>query len=146
MMEPIIDTMIVCTCTALVILITGVWQTTSDNGVTLTANAFESAMPGFGSYVLIICVVFFSTSTIFTYSYYGTKCLGFLVGAKWQHLYNYFYVGCIIAASVASLDAAVSLIDGMFAMMAIPTMVSTLLLSPKVMASLQDYRKRQKLK
>ena len=82
----------------------------------------------------------------FTYSYYGTKCLGFLVGAKWQHLYNYFYVGCIIAASVASLDAAVSLIDGMFAMMAIPTMVSTLLLSPKVMASLQDYRKRQKLK
>ena len=146
MMEPIIDTMIVCTCTALVILITGVWQTTSDNGVTLTANAFESAMPGFGSYVLIICVVFFSTSTIFTYSYYGTKCLGFLVGAEWQHLYNYFYVGCIIAASVASLDAAVSLIDGMFAMMAIPTMISTLILSPKVMASLQDYRKRQKLK
>ncbi len=82
MMEPVIDTMIVCTCTALVILMTGVWQTTSDNGVTLTANAFESAMPGFGSYILIICVVFFSTSTIFTYSYYGTKCLGFLIGAE----------------------------------------------------------------
>ena len=142
MMEPVIDTMIVCTCTALVILMTGVWQTTSDNGVTLTANAFESAMPGFGSYILIICVVFFSTSTIFTYSYYGTKCLGFLIGAERQHLYNYFYVGCIIVASVASLDAAISLIDGMFAMMAIPTMVSTLLLSPRVMAALRDYRQR----
>ncbi len=142
MMEPVIDTMIVCTCTALVILMTGVWQTTSDNGVTLTANAFESAMPGFGSYILIICVVFFSTSTIFTYSYYGTKCLGFLIGAERQYLYNYFYVGCIIIASVTSLNAAISLIDGMFAMMAIPTMVSTLLLSPKVMAALRDYRQR----
>ncbi len=142
MMEPAIDTMIVCTCTALVILMTGVWQTTSDNGVTLTANAFESAMPGFGSYILIVCVLFFSTSTIFTYSYYGTKCLGFLIGARWQFLYNYFYVGCVIAASVASLDAAVSLIDGTFALMAIPTMISALLLAPRVMAAMRDYRRR----
>ena len=145
MLEPVIDTMIVCTCTALVIMMTGVWQTTSDNGVTLTANAFESAMPGFGSYMLIVCVLFFSTSTIFTYSYYGTKCLGFLVGARWQFLYNYFYVGCIIAASVASLDTAISMIDGTFALMAIPTMLSALLLSPKVMAAMRDYRKRFQL-
>ncbi len=142
MLEPVIDTMIVCTCTALVIMMTGVWQTTSDNGVTLTANAFESAMPGFGSYMLIVCVLFFSTSTIFTYSYYGTKCLGFLIGARWQFLYNYFYVGCIIVASVASLDTAISMIDGTFALMAIPTMLSALLLSPRVMAAMRDYRKR----
>ncbi len=145
MLEPVIDTMIVCTCTALVILMTGVWQTTTDNGVTLTSNAFESAMPGFGSYMLIICVVFFSASTIFTYSYYGTKCLGFLIGARYQFLYNYFYVGCVIAASVASLDAAVSLIDGVFALMAIPTMLSALILSPRVMAALRDYRQRHQL-
>ncbi len=145
MLEPVIDTMIVCTCTALVILMTGVWQTTSDNGVTLTANAFESAMPGFGSYMLIICVIFFSTSTIFTYSYYGTKCLGFLIGARRQFLYNYFYVGCIIVASVASLDAAVGMIDGAFALMAIPTMLSALLLAPRVMAAMRDYRQRLRL-
>ena len=145
MLEPVIDTMIVCTCTALVIMMTGVWQTTSDNGVTLTANAFESAMPGFGSYMLIVCVLFFSTSTIFTYSYYGTKCLGFLIGARWQFLYNYFYVGCIIAASVSSLDAAISMIDGTFALMAIPTMLSALLLSPRVMAAMRDYRQRFQL-
>ena len=145
MLEPVIDTMIVCTCTALVIMMTGVWQTTSDNGVTLTANAFESAMPGFGSYMLIVCVLFFSTSTIFTYSYYGTKCLGFLIGARWQFLYNFFYVGCIIAASVASLDTAISMIDGTFALMAIPTMLSALLLSPKVMAAMRDYRRRHQL-
>ena len=145
MLEPVIDTMIVCTCTALVILMTGVWQTTTDNGVTLTSNAFESAMPGFGSYMLIICVVFFSASTIFTYSYYGTKCLGFLIGARYQFLYNYFYVGCVILASVSSLDAAISLIDGTFALMAIPTMISALVLSPKVMAALRDYRQRHQL-
>ncbi|MBT5873626.1 MAG: alanine:cation symporter family protein [Candidatus Latescibacteria bacterium] len=139
MMEPVIDTLIVCTCTALVILMTGVWQTSSDSGVTLTATAFESAMPGFGSYLLIICVIFFSTSTIFTYSYYGTKCLGFLIGAERQGLYNVFYVACIIVASVVSLDSAVALIDGMYALMAIPTMVSTLLLAPRVMRSLRDY-------
>ena len=99
-------------------------------------------MPGFGSYMLVICVFFFSTSTIFTYSYYGTKCLGYLIGAKRKYLYNYFYVGCLILASIASLDAAVSMIDGMFAMMAIPTMGSALILSPRVMAALRDYRAR----
>jgi len=113
--------------------------------VTLTANAFESAMPGFGSYLLIICVVFFSASTIFTYSYYGTKCLGFLIGADRQGIYNIFYVGCIIVAAVTSLDAAVALIDGMFALMAIPTMVSTLLLAPRVMRALHDYIARCQL-
>lgn len=140
--EPIVDTLIVCTCTALVILMTGVWQTTSDNGVTLTANAFESAMPGFGTIMLIVCVICFSTSTIFTYSYYGTKCMGFLIGAERQHLYNYAYVGIIVAAAVASLDAAVSLIDGTFALMAIPTMVSTLLLAPRVTRAMREYTGR----
>ena len=139
MMEPVIDTMIVCTCTALVILMTGVWQTTADDGVTLTVTAFESAMPGFGTYILMTCIFFFSTSTIFTYSYYGSKCLGFLIGAERQYMYNYFYVGCMVIAAVSSLDVAVSLVDGMFALMAIPTMVSTLVLSPRVMRSLRDY-------
>ncbi len=144
MIGPFIDTIIVCTCTALIILITGVWQDTSADGVTLTANAFSKGMPGIGAYVLIICVVFFSTSTMFSYSYYGTKCLGFLIGAERQHLYNYFYVALIVVAAIASLDAAVSLIDGSYALMAIPTMVSALLLSPKVMAAAKDYFARHK--
>ncbi len=139
MMGPFIDTIIVCTCTALVILMTGVWQTSADNGVTLTANAFETAIPGFGAYILFICVFFFSTSTMFSYSYYGTKCLGYLIGAERQHWYNYFYVTLIVAGAVVSLDAAISLIDGMYALMAIPTMTSTLLLAPRVMEAARDY-------
>jgi AGCS family alanine or glycine:cation symporter len=142
MLGPFVDTIIVCTCTAMVILITDVWQTSASDGVTLTATAFETAMPGFGSIMLIICVLFFSLSTMFSYSYYGTKCLGYLIGAERQHLYNYFYVALTIVAAVVSLTAVVNLIDGIYALMAIPTMTSALLLSPKVMAAAKDYFQR----
>ncbi len=139
MLGPIIDTIIVCTATAMIIMISGVWQSSDASGITLTVEAFNTTMPGFGVYALMICVLFFSTSTIFTMAYYGTKCFGFVFGAKHQYLYNYFYLSMIILGAVASLDAVIGLIDGMYAMMAIPTMVSALLLAPKVMAQAKIY-------
>ena len=139
MLGPAIDTLIVCTITALIILTSGVWQTTEANGITLTVMAFNKAMPGIGPYLLTLCVLCFSTSTMFAYSYYGAKCMGFLIGAERQHIYNYFYVALMVVAAVVSLDAAISLIDGAFALMAIPTMISTLLLSPKVMQATRTY-------
>ena len=144
MLGPFIDTIIVCTTTALMILVTGVWQTTADNGVTLTARAFQQAIPGVGIYILFAAVLFFSLSTMFSYSYYGTKCLGFLLGARRQHWYTYFYVLLIVVASVVSLNVVVNLIDGMYALMAIPTMTATLLLSPRVMRAARDYFSRLK--
>jgi len=81
MLGPVVDTLIVCTLTALAILVTGVWETTSDNGVTLTAAAFKDAIPGFGHYLLMVCIFIFSISSLFSYAYYGTKCLSFLAGA-----------------------------------------------------------------
>lgn len=142
MLGPAIDTIITCTMTALAILVTGVWKSTEANGVTLTLNAFDQALPEFGTYLLVICVVFFAISSMLTYSYYGTKCLGYLIGADKQHWYNYFYVGSIIFGSVASIGAVIDLIDGMFALMAIPTMVSTILLAPKVKEAATSYFKR----
>ena len=139
MMGPVIDTMIVCTCTALVILMTGVWQTTADNGVTLTASAFEAAMPGYGAYLLTVCVFFFAVTTLLTYSYYGAKCLGFLIGARYANYYNAAYVVFIVVASVASDDAVISFADGLFALMAIPTMTSALRLAPRVMNAFRRY-------
>lgn len=139
MLGPAIDTIITCTMTALAILVTGVWKSTEANGVTLTLNAFNEALPAAGTYLLVICVLFFSISSMLTYSYYGTKCLGFLIGAERQHWYNYFYVGSIIFGSVASIGAVIDLIDGMFALMAIPTMVSGLILAPRVMEAARDY-------
>ena len=139
MLGPAIDTLIVCTITALIILTSGVWQSSEANGITLTVMAFNKAMPGIGPYLLTLCVICFSTSTMFAYSYYGAKCMGFLIGAERQHIYNYFYVALMVVAAVVSLDAAISLIDGAFALMAIPTMISTLLLSPKVMQATRTY-------
>jgi len=142
MLGPAIDTIITCTMTALAILVTGVWKSTEANGVTLTLNAFDQALPEFGTYLLVICVVFFAISSMLTYSYYGTKCLGYLIGADKQHWYNYFYVASIIFGSVASIGAVIDLIDGMFALMAIPTMVSTILLAPKVKEAATSYFSR----
>ena len=81
MLGPFIDTIIVCTLTALAILVTGVWQTSDTNGVSLTATAFGNAMPVVGKYLLMICVAIFSISSLFSYSYYGTKSLSFLASS-----------------------------------------------------------------
>lgn len=143
MLEPAIDTLLVCTMTALAILMTGVWLTSDADGITLTAMAFSQGIPGIGNSVLIVCVVIFSITTMFTYNYYGAKCFGFLFGAEKKHYYNYFYLFAVVFGSVASIDAVVSLLDGMFAMMAIPTMVGTLILAPKVMQVTRDYFKRK---
>jgi AGCS family alanine or glycine:cation symporter len=144
MLGPLIDTLVVCTLTGVAIIVTGSWNDSQTNGVSVTAAAFDDAMPGFGSYILVLCVMIFAFTTLFSYSYYGTKCLGFLIGAKYKYYYNYFYVFSIILGATASITAVISLIDGMFAMMAIPTMTSALLLSPKVMAAAKDYFKRMR--
>ena len=138
MLGPVIDTLVVCTCTALAILVTGVWHGDED-GVTLTAQAFETVFPGAGAYFLTVMVIFFSVSTIITYWYYGSKCLGFLIGAEHQYHYIWIYVVLIVVAAVSSLEMVIGLIDGMFALMAIPTMTATLLLAKKVNVETRRY-------
>ena len=142
MLGPSIDTLVVCTLTALAILITNVWQTSDADGVTLTANAFESAFPGFGSYILLLCIVFFASTSLFSYSWYGSRCFAFIAGEDYKHYYNYIYVATIVFGAVASLTTIFSLIDGAFAIMAIPTMISSLILAPKVIAAAKDYFQR----
>jgi AGCS family alanine or glycine:cation symporter len=144
MLGPAIDTLIVCTLTALAILVTGVWQSTDANGVSLTASAFGDAMPGIGKYLLLICIAIFSVSSLFTYSYYGTKCMSFLLGADKKHYYNYFYILSIIVGATTSLSMMINLIDGVFALMAIPTMTATIILAPKVVKEFKAYSKRLK--
>ncbi|MCG8322728.1 MAG: alanine:cation symporter family protein [Cytophagales bacterium] len=139
MLGPFIDTIVVCTLTALSILITGSWQDSESNGVTVTVNAFNKAIPGIGIYILVLCVTIFATTSLFSYSYYGTKCLSFIVGAKYKKLYNYFYVGTIVFGATASLAAIISLIDASYALMSIPTMISAILLSPNVKKEAKKY-------
>jgi len=142
MLGPAIDTLVVCTLTALAILVTGVWQTTDANGVSLTASAFGNAMPGFGKYLLLICIAVFSISSLFSYSYYGSKCLSFLIGADKKHYYNYMYIVSILLGATTSLSMMINLIDGFFALMAFPTMFTTLMLAPRVVKEIKAYKLR----
>jgi len=145
MLGPAIDTLFVCTLTALAILVTGVWDdqntiTTTLEGVTLTANAFSDSMPGLGNYLLLACVIIFSLSSMFTYSYYGTKCLSYLIGEKNKKYYNYIYIFSIMIAAIASVEIMINIIDIFFALMIIPTMLATIILAPKVVEALKKYK------
>ena len=138
MLGPFIDTLLVCTMTALAILVTGAWQSEAD-GVTLTATAFESTFSVAGNYILLACVFIFSISSLFSYSYYGTKCLSFLAGDHNKKKYNYIYIISIMLGATTSLSMMINLIDTFFALMAIPTMIATLILAPKVLQKLKTY-------
>jgi AGCS family alanine or glycine:cation symporter len=144
MLGPFIDTIVVCTLTALVIMLTDVWQTTEKDGVLLTLSAFQIALPGLGKYLLMAAVLIFALSTMFTYSYYGHKCFNYLFGADKANYYNYFYLGTIVAGAVSSLGVVMSFVDAMYAVMAFPTMISTIYLAPKVRAATKDYFRRMK--
>lgn len=143
MLEPAIDTLLVCSMTAFALLMTGVWTDASVDGITMTARGFEAGIPVAGRWLLLASVLIFSTTTMFTYSYYGSKCLNFLMGANNRHYYNYFYIFTLFAGSVISIDMVINLIDGSFALMAIPTMTASLLMAPRVMAATRDYFRRK---
>lgn len=140
MVGPIVDTLIVCTCTALVILLTGVWQHGEGiEGVSLTAEAFSHVFGHWGPLLLLVLVIPLAFSTIVTYWYYGVKCFNFLFGPRWQWLYTTAYIVLIVLGAVASLNIVNNIIIGMYAVMAVPTMTSTLLLSGKVNRAAHDY-------
>ncbi|MDA3833578.1 MAG: alanine/glycine:cation symporter family protein [Spirochaetales bacterium] len=142
MLGPIIDTIIVCTMTALALIITGVWQNSDADGITMTANAFETAIPGIGSILLTICVSIFALSTMLAFPYYGTKCFSFVFGAKYSFIYKWMYIIVIPLGAAATLGFTVGIFDGAYALMAFPTMISAIWLSPKVIRASKDYFRR----
>jgi AGCS family alanine or glycine:cation symporter len=139
MLGPFIDTILVCSITAFAILVSGVWSDPSLNGVTMTAKAFSQELGIVGDIILFFAVFSFSITTMFGQSYYGAKCTGFLFGSRWKSNYNWFYVLSTILGATVSISIVINLIDGMYAIMAIPTMVSTILLAPKVMKETRRY-------
>ncbi|MDE0536096.1 alanine/glycine:cation symporter family protein [Tenacibaculum sp. L6] len=145
MLGPAIDTLLVCSLTALAILASGVWKGFEGNGISMTLAAFDAVLPhNIGSVILTICVLIFAFSTLFTYSFYGFSCLSFLTNTKIGKSYNYIYIITIVIASIIKLDFVINLIDSAYALMAIPTVLSTLILAPKVKREAAKYF--QKLK
>ena len=133
MLGPIIDTLIICTCTALVILASGMWQNVEGvKGVELTMQVFGQELGLIGQILLAIQILFLAASTMFTYWYYGEKCFGFLLGENQRKYYKWFYLAMIVIGCMVTLDVVFNFMIGMYGVMAIPTMISAFLLAPKV--------------
>ena len=139
MIAPSIDSGLICTLTALGILINGNYNLPEMKGIAIALHSFEASIPGIGHYLLMIVVFIFAFSTMFSYSYYGVKCTNFLFGAKRAHYYNYFFLLMLIVGAMMPLNAVIGLIDSAYALMAIPTMFTLILLSPKVKLEMKKY-------
>lgn len=145
MLGPVFDTLLVCTATAVVILLAGNGQSDSQ-GVTLTAQAFTILLGPTGSLIVLMSILCFAGTTILTYSFYGTQCSSFIFGSSSKQYYQVVYIAFIVVASIISLDTAVNIIDTSFALMAIPTMVSAIWLAPKVSAAAELYWQKLRAK
>lgn len=135
---PLLDTVLVCSITGIIILISQAHLDTSLNGIVLTLSAFEKLFFGVGDIVLLVMVLVFGISTLLTYAYYGVKCLDFLTQKKWGFIYNYIYLISIVFCAVAKVDFVIGLIDLSFALMCIPNMIALLYLSPRVVALIKN--------
>lgn len=126
---PILDTILVCTITGLIIIISGAYLKSDLNGILLSLEAFRILFFGFGDYLLIIMISVFGISTLFTYSYYGVKCYGFLTSPKNGKYYNLIYIAAIVISSILTVEIVIGLIDIAFALMAIPNMIAIIYLA-----------------
>jgi AGCS family alanine or glycine:cation symporter len=139
MWGPVIDTLLMCTLTGLVLMVTNVWQSGEENGVLLTTQAFEQALPGVGPYLLLAGVLCLSFSSMLGFSYYVVKCGCFLFGQKARLPVLGFYLLTIIVSSVATMAEIINFLDIAFGLMAIPTILSSLLLAPRVNREAKQY-------
>jgi len=143
MVEPFVDTVVVCSLTATAILVTGVWEPGAPlQGIALTAKAFEVGLGVWGPPILTLVALLFGLSTMFGYSYYGRKCFAFLAGAERARYYDYFYLATLFVGSVWTARMVVNLVDTAFALMALPNMLAVLWLSPRVMRAARKYFER----
>ncbi len=138
MMGTFIDTLIICTMTGLAIICSGVWSN-GLSGAALSSAAFESALPGVGHYLLTTALVVFAFTTILGWSYYGERCWEFLFGARAILPYRLIWVAVVPLGAMTQLDTVWLLADTLNGLMALPNLVSLLVLSPVVIKLTQDH-------
>ncbi len=141
LLEPFIDTVVVCTMTALVLVFTGY----ADNpdgltGSALTNAAFTSVFPWF-DWILMIAIIVFAYATMISWSYYGMKSWSYLLGEKWyiKQSFNLLFVICTVIGTVSSLGAVVDFSDMMILGMAFPNLIGLFMLQSEVKADMKTY-------
>jgi AGCS family alanine or glycine:cation symporter len=131
MMGTFLDTIVICTITGLAIVISGAW-TTGAGGAALTQLAFDSAMPGFGNAYVAIVLTVFALTTIFGWAYYGERCWQYLLGKRIIVPYRILWTIAVLIGATIQMDIAWLVADILNALMAIPNLVSLLVLAPLV--------------
>lgn len=146
LLEPFIDTVIICTMTSLVITITGVWEPDSGvSGIDLTSAAFASDLPLF-RYVLAVAAILFAFSTMLSWSYYGMKAWTYLVGeGKVRELiFKFVFLVFIVIGASMGLGPVIDFSDAMIFAMSLGNIVGLYFLMPKVKELLKDYNAKRK--
>ena len=143
LLEPFIDTIIICTMTGLVVVITGVYDHPDLQGVELTSLAFGSVLSWF-PILLAVAVFFFAFSTMISWSYYGERCATFLFGPKASLPYKILFLVCVVFGAVIKLGNVLDFSDLMVLGMAFPNILGLFILSSKVRERLDDYWGRLK--
>ncbi|WP_129138384.1 alanine/glycine:cation symporter family protein [Modicisalibacter coralii] len=138
MLGTFIDTIVVCSITALAILTTQDW-TSGETGAALTTMAFDNTLPGVGQYVVSFALAVFAFTTILGWAFYGEKCFEYLFGVRSIKLYRVVYILAILAGAVAPLDFVWLMASVFNALMAIPNLIALALLSPVVFKLTKDY-------
>lgn len=141
MLGPSIDSGLVCTLTALAILLCGDVDVQGVQGLQVAVGAFSRGIPG-GEYILMLIVACFALSSMFSYSFYGSTCASYLFGSRSARWYKLFFVLSMIVFAMIPLEAAVGVCDLFYALMAFATMTTVLYLSPKVREATRQYFKK----
>ena len=137
MTQTFIDTLIVCTMTGLVLILTGVWSN-GQNGAELTTTAFATGMPG-GAYIVTVGLVLFAYSTILGWCYYGEKSIEYLFGIKSVLPYRIVFVIFVGIGAVAKLSIVWNISDALNGLMAIPNLIGLILLTPVIVSETKKY-------
>ncbi|HHY92979.1 MAG TPA: alanine:cation symporter family protein, partial [Firmicutes bacterium] len=136
--EVFMDTLVICSITALSIVMTGAWQS-GKSGAELTTTAFNQAIPFFGTYVVSIGLVLFAYSTILGWQYYGEKCWEYLAGPAVRLPYRILFLPPLVLGSLGALNFIWDLADTLNGLMAIPNLIALLGLSPVIIKLTREY-------
>ncbi len=141
--EPFIDTVVVCTMTALIIVITGVYTQGDLGGVQLTSAAFAANISWF-PYILALAVILFAFSTMLSWSYYGVKATTYLFGegAMKENIYKAIFCVFVVLGATISLDAVLAFSDSMIFLMSLPNVIGLYILAPEIKTALNSYWER----
>ena len=145
LLEPFIDTIVVCSITAIALLLTGAWSAEGiAAGSEMTAYAFETVMGPAGRWIVTLTVTLFAFSTIISWEYYGEQGITFIFGDKYIPVYRYIFIGFIFVGSIAQLSIVLNISDAVYGLLAIPNMIACYLLLPQVKEMLNEYKAKRK--